>query len=513
MRFPFLQLFCFLLLLGLCTNCLHPRSSARLIPKDVTFASRVQVLRTTFQVKEWRNLLRDEFELDLDADTISTPLFLGSAKAYLFGDLFKKNQNYIGASIAIINRPNLEKFIKKSNPGIVFKEYKGFRYFLQNKNVTAWSKRALLLLNARQADTHIQSELLLKRIIDLPESEKLFYTNPNFKKILKNDQDVAFWLNVEKLSDIKEIKTFAKNLPLKNNYWHFIANFDEGVVHASTEFFTSPQMYQAYQTMLSGKVSTQLVADLPIASPAVLMAMGLKTEGMKQFIKDIEWTEKADNLTHAITLSLDQFLDMFTGEMVVAMKNAHPLIPEKKDSLHHITPSDLVLGLNIRNTQTYDSLMYMLETSSLLEKKQNYDLFFSEVYIMRHANSVYITKDSTIKNDFLQNIKFKNKDILKQSSDKWLLLHADENLAHNSIEGKGLAQDILKAVLKNKKVQMESATLELESLKKDKKDMTGNSIVLFKDKNENSLVALLEIFKEIVYQTKMRLDPNFFEDK
>lgn len=495
-----------------CESCFHPRASARLIPKDVTFASRTQVLRTTFQIAEWRNLLRDEFELDLQADTISTPLFLGSAKAYVFGDLFKKNQNYICASIAIINRRNLEKFIRKANPKVIFKEYKGFRYFLQNKNVTAWSKKALLLINARQADTQQQAEQLLKRIIDQPQTEKLFYTNQNFKSILKNDKDLAFWLNVEKISEIKEIKTFAKNLPLKNNYWHFIANFDEGIVNANTEFFTSPQMYQAYQTMLSGKVNPQLIAELPVASPAMLVAMGLKTEGIKQFIKDIEWTEKAENLAHAITLSLDQFLDMFTGEMVVAMKNPHPLIEEKKDTTYKPT-SDLILGLNIRNTQTYDSLIHILESTALLEKKQGYDVFFGEMYIMRYANSVYLTRDSTIKNDFLQNVKFANKEILKQSTDKWLLLHADENLANKSVEGKGMAQDIVKAVLKNKKVQMESATMHLESLKKDKKDILGNSIVLFKDKNENALVALLEIFKEIVHQTKMRLDPNFFEEK
>jgi hypothetical protein len=210
---------------------------------------------------------------------------------------------------------------------------------------------------------------------------------------------------------------------------------------------------------------------------------------------------------------MDQFLEMLTGETAIAMKKIDlSSLPDslKSDKKH---TSDIVIGVKIKNLAIYDTLMATLESSGVLEKKENYSLFLNELYFLRKDSLLYITKNQSIKDDFLNDIKVTNKDILKEANNKWFLLYADETFNSRPIESKSLISSVAKSIFNGEKVKLESATIHLETLTKDKKRIDGETIVLLKDKNSNSLWAMLEILKEVLYQAKIRFEPNFFEEE
>ncbi len=495
------------------SGCVRARKATLIIGEDVMYASRVNIFRNTHQLGEWQKVLKDELELDLKADSIKRPMFLINGKGYVFGELMQGTKNYTAFSIPLFNKRNFEKFIKKALPSYNVKTYKKYKFITKDKNLIAWSKGVLLMIDAHQAENELEAEKILQKIVDTPKSAALILKNPNFKKALNNDRDVALWLNVNKFANIPEVKTFVKNIPFKNNYLHFQTDFDEGVVTANTEYFTSPELFEAYKNLFSGKINKRLIENLPITSPSTVLSSGISPKELKVFLKDIEWTEKAENLVSSMTLTMDEFLEMVTGETVVASKkiDIEALPDSLKDNKKYI--SDVVMGFRIKNLFIYDSLMSTLKETGILEVKEGHSIFLDDLYVLRQDSLVYVTRNESIKDDFIKNVKLENKQVLKQITNKWFVFYADESVSKREMAGKSLVNSIAKVLLKGDKVKLESVTFHLETIGKNKKHIDGETIVLLKDKNANSLWAMLEIIKEIVFQTKQRFDPNFFKEE
>jgi Domain of unknown function (DUF4836) len=289
-------------LLAFLEACTTP-TSISCIPKDAFFASRANILRATYQIPNWKEVLKDEFELDLDADTMSRPNFLGSGKAYLFGDIFQAEKNYVALSVTILSRHNLEKFIKKMNPNLQIEHFRKYKYIIRNKSILAWTHHSLLLINARQAENEPKLREILFKLASLKPEEVLFKKNENFRKALNNDYDLATWVNIAEIGDIPFLKKFAKNANLQDNYLHLQANFDEGKISTRTQYYTNPKLYEAYKSLLSRSVHKELMANVPVAYPAILLATSIHPEGIKKLLQDIEWSEKAENMVKSITLS------------------------------------------------------------------------------------------------------------------------------------------------------------------------------------------------------------------
>lgn len=510
------KILCSILLLINLTACVKVQNAALLIPKDVFFASRANILRATYQVPNWKDIMRQEFAIDMDSDTTVKAKFLASGRAYIFGELLKKQDNFIAFTVNIINRKNLEKFVRRMNPDMQIDTYKKYKFIVRNKSMLAWNSSVLLLLVARQADNEEKLKELFIRLVDNKKEDALINANDNFVDVLKNDHDMALWINTQKLGETKMLSQFAKNVNLQDNYLHVLADFDEGKVAANTTYFTHKSFYDAYKNLLSGSVCPSLLNNAPVQNPAVLIAFHLKREGIKQFLKDIEWTEKAENMINSITLSMDEFIEMMSGDALLMLKDISNLQKDlaQKDTLalkDKKLVSDLVLGVKIRNQVTCDSLMSILVKSGLMEKKENYYYFFNEIYVMQKDSLMYITRNESIKDDFFKGIVLDNQNLAKLAKDNWFLIHADEAIAEKTIDGKPtLLKDIARSLIKNEALKLESAIIHLANTNsKGKNEQSGQSLLVLKDKSANSLLAMLEMLKEIVFQTKLRIDPNF----
>lgn len=498
-----------------CTNKLKISKSALVIPDDVFFASRANILRATYQVPNWKELLRDEFGLDIEAEETPRPNFLGSGKAYVFGDVLEQNKNYVAFSILIRSRKNLEEFVKGTNPEVSIQHFKGFRYIIKNKNILGWSQNVLLLLDARQAYNQNQVVEQFKKLVNTRHEDALIVKNENFQEALKNDRDMALWLNIEKLARTPLLSSFVENMKLEDTFFHILANFDEGMISLKTQYFTNPDMYEGYKTLLSSKVNKELLRNVPVENPAMLTAVGVKPSGIKKLLADIQWTKKAENMAQAVTLSLDQFIDMLSGDAVIMLKDIQNLQQDLENTEKTILRdkkaiSDIVLGIGIRNQQVYDSLKSIMLETGLLEKREGYYFFFGETYVLEKDSFVYFTKNEQVKDDFFNGVTLKNEELIENAEQHWFIFHADEAIAEKTIKGQTLVKEVARNLLKNEDLKLEYATINLAAM--DSKQKGSESIVLLKDKTSNSLLAMLEVLKEIVFQTKIRLDPNFWQE-
>ncbi len=512
--------------IGLCSlwmlsACAKISPSALSIPDDAFFASRANVLRATHQLRDWKNLdlpswkdvLREEFSIDLDADTIPRANFLASGKAYMFGNLFEGEDNYVALALSIRNRKKLEEFITTLNSDLELKTFKKFHYIIKNKSLMGWSQNVLILIDARQSPTEDHLENTFKKIANLKKENALVTTNENFYQALNQYYDVTAWVNISRLGETEILNTFAQNVNLEENYFHLYANFDEGKISTETKYFTNPELYAGYQKLFSRSVNKKVVINTPLAAPAVIVAAGVEPQGLSRLLEDIEWTEKAKNLVNSVTLSLDQFLEMISGDVVLALKDVSHLEEDFKDTTMALkdkaSMADLVLGFGIKNQNIYDSLESVLLEAGLLEQKEDYQMFFGEVYVLKKDSIVYLTKNSEVKDDFFRGIKLDNEHIRSLTEDNWFMMYADESIAEKTIKGQSLIKEVTRNLLRNKNLRLESASITLAST--DNKKEGGQSIILLKDKYANSLLAMLEVIKEIAQQTKMRLDPNYYE--
>lgn len=487
--------------------------SMRCIPNDVFYASRMNALRGTYQIQEWKQVLKKELDIDLTSDSIPKPLAitsgLGSGKSFIFGNILQNEQNYTAVSVLLFSKKRFDKFLKRINPNLRLETFQEYTFTLRNRSMLAWNKKHILYINSPHAENENQLRELFRRLVTLKKNEMLVETRENFRNAIKNDRDLSTWINIPKLAEIPKIKEWVENINLKDNHLNIQANFDDGSVSIFTQYFTNPKLFEDYKVLLSGSVNKTLLSNLPLQKPAMMVGIGIKPEGLKQFLKDVKLTKKAENLISSVTLTFEQFITMFSGDMVVALKDIqsleHLLPPDSIREARHT--SDMVMGIGIKNKAIYDVFRKNLLESGALEDKQDHAMFFGEFYVLERDSMVYFTKNEAVKDDFIKNIKLGNPKLLEYVSDNWFFLHADEQIAMKALEGNSLFKEAARNLLKKEELKLETATIQIANKRKNEKG-NAEALLLLKNSTANSLMAMIEILKEIVFQTKMRLDPN-----
>ncbi len=483
------------------------------IPNDVFYASRMNALRGTYQVQEWKQVLKKELDIDLTRDSIPKHLAitsgLGSGKAYIFGNVMQGEKNYTAVSVLLLSKKRLENFLKSINPNLSIETYKDYHFTLRNRSMLAWNRKHILYINSPHAENENQLRELFRRLVTLKKSEMLIETHENFKNAIRNDRDLSTWVNVARLGEAPKVKEWIDNINLKDNYLHVQANFDDGSVSVFTQYFTNAKLFQDYKTLLSGSVNKNLLSGLPLEKPAMLVGIGIKPEGVQQFLKDIKFSEKAENLLSSIILTFDQFIAMFSGDAVVALKDVHSLQhllpPDSLRSEKHT--SDMVMGIGIKNKVIYDTLKKELLSTGALEQKEGYAQFLGEIYVLERDSMLYFTKNEAVKDDFIKGVRFNNPKMLEYVADNWFFLHADEKISEKALEGKSLFKEVARNLLQKEELKLETATIQIANKRKNEKG-NAEALLLLKNSHANSLMAMVEVLKEIVFQTKMRLDPN-----
>lgn len=499
------------------SSCSSTSNSLTIIPDSVMFASRANVLRATYQVPNWKDILLDEFSIDVRDENAPTN-FLASGKAYIFGNILQEEGNYIAFSIAIRNAKKLRKTIYFYNKDVEFHTIKNFHYIIKNRNILAWSHNTLLLVNARGAQTEEKLMDSFEHLMSRNTNHNLLKKNENFSEVLKKDHDVVMWMDIQKLKEASLLQPLMKNMQVEKNYLHLFTNFDEGRITLNTEFFTNNAILDNYKNLISGNISKKILENAPLRFPAVLISFGVKPEGIRQLMQDMNLTDKVSNILSFVNLSVDQLIEMLEGNFLLMLKDVSNL---KKDSTLNDsikTPlkdkkiiSDAVIGVSIKNLTVYDSLMQTLTKSGILEKKENYFSLLNEIYVLQKDSLLYFTKNESVKDDFLKEVKLNNPGILSLAEKNWFLLFADETIAEKNIVGKSLFKEIARSLLKNENLRLESATIRSKSYN-EKEQQDNETVILLKNKATNSLLAMMEVLKEVVYQTKLRLDPNYYEE-
>ncbi len=499
----------YLFLIGISLSaCVKVSNTSLHIPSDVFFAARANILRATYQVPNWKDILRQEFSIDVESDSTSKTNFLASGKAYIFGNMTQGEQNYIAFALSIYNKNKLEDFITTLNPDLTIHHYKHFTYLVKNKSLLAWSKNTLILLDAPQTANEAHLEAHFHKIADVKKQDALISTNENFRQVLRNDYDVSLWINNEELRHSPLLANFARNTSLANSYIHLQSKFDEGVIATETQFFVNEALEKNYGEIFTRELNQRLLSNLPIQKPVALVGVSVNPDQMFRVLIDFNLIAKANNLATSTTFTLPHFLKMLSGDVVFALKD----IPQE-DSLKG-TPknkkaiSDYVLGVGLRSRPAFDQLVAVMEKTGMLTNQGKYYHFFNEIYVMPSDTLVYFTKNPQIKDDFLKGLVLNQPALLEKAKDNFFMVYANEAIAQKTVKGKTMVKEIARNLLGNENLQLNEAHITLSTVGSKKEG--GKALILLKDEMENSLLAMLEVLKEVVSQTKIRLDPNYY---
>ena len=409
----------------------------------------------------------------------------------------------VGIYLPLADRAKFEEFIRSASDKFEKSEYQdGVFYGNSDSGFFIRDNMAVIVF---EKNKNFESLIV--------EKDHSLAGNSNFRKFLKEQGDVSYWLSSTPIFEllgnsqmVKNLKTF-KEEDLKNNFTHAHVSFKNGAVDAQSRLFLSSGLKSDLSLIFGNGLRHDFSKDFPGDNLQGVYAVNISLKGSYQLTKEYFFSGMVKNeIEKDLGLSVEEVTDALTGEMAVAFYTA----PE--DAIQQ--KPEIVVGLDIGKKKPFNRLINNLVEKGLLTQEGN---------IYRTPNSMNFSTGNTlvVQDDVFYVILSKNDALIRYLADGQFD-HSGEVLKRiKKISKKHIAAFVLQPrflqgmhdrdlpKLMEQLIAMEGASgLSDGFFKAEFKDKSTNSLKMFmtllnesyladKKKQEERKVEQLEVSEEV----------------
>lgn len=411
----------------------------------------------------------------------------------------------------LIDESKFDRFIRNlhgESPDI--KSFAGMRYsMLDNKTIVGWANKTVFVVGKNTISNEKELKKELRKIRELPEEQSLVAKNEQFKNLLEKKFDAASWVKMEAFKNVfnKVIRRYPLpiSLDFKENYTTALINFDKGEILVDADYYNLNESLKGYEDIVKSQINTQLLNQLPVSSSVGVLGLSLNADAMKRTFRNLGGIFFEKQINKLMGVSSNDIFDMLTGDMLTVIKDvnasSNDLTVKKTQLVEDSAQYELLLCLSIKNPATLSKILdkFTLD-QSLLRQAGCYLDPKSNTFYIEKDQLLYITTSESVKNEVIngkkEDVKMTNKDLDKLTKESFFVMYADisektrKNLPSHLFQGDVFTEGLTK----NLQTPFESVFINTQPLKN--KISKSKIRIIFKDKEENALKQVLQIFQK-----------------
>jgi Domain of unknown function (DUF4836) len=446
------------------------------------------------------------------------------AYIFMWGDMSPSQPELkVGISFYLNSASKFESAITKDAPDTKVEKIKKRRYVFSNNYALAWEgKKALFVAIPGQTRQKLQSavdELFAQKAEDCLEKK-----NDEFQAVLQRDADICFWMDykglyakmaeeMKQLPEMKDITEDAKEMmgdmfKLTENITG-IMNFEKGNVKAQSKTTFNPELLKKYRDLIRDKIDGNLIEATPIENPALFTSAAVGLKGIQRILDKLNLLRQTKTLTLFLGVTIDELFEMLSGDVVFALKDIKPpKTPDKAAKadttiappLFEIPDINFSLGLGIQKREILDKVLKNVsDLYSGFRKKGDYYILsmsgFEDFYFAEKGNILLITMNEDIQDAFRKGSPTLKSEFVQLGKGNLSAMYIDFQKIFAMIPPSffGTSQ----GALIKEKVMPEFLDMNVSTPAFSDNTSLSEMTLNIKDKNRNSLVVLIEIFKTI----------------
>lgn len=439
-----------------------------------------------------------------DKDSIMTKLkdsgvdFLNTV--YLFGSGSNETDMEFGALFIVSDQTKFEKGIEEfsKNDGKKFQTKGDVKYLVTEAVVFAHKGDIGLVIFSKNA-----AEKRAVEVLDAKPENTLIAANKNFASNASSKADIKIWIDYGKITElVKKINPMASSFGLddyKDSYLTTDINFEDGKIVGNYKVDGSKALFEKISKLTKPSVNAEIVKNHPGNDLILAYAAGISfSELGKQYTMlkgPVDMT--LDRVYKGLTY--DYLAETFSGDIVGSINGIRVVQKEKYDYLTDSTymapePTvDFAVSLGVADNKKLNPILDSLAAKGMIIKNGN------NYAIMGGIASIFV------KEGVLQIVGSKEyADQLALGKTEKISGEALSVLSGNAsaitLDLTKVKPEALDAFDKEAKEAFNMVTIEGAVIKNFKPESTsskGEFVVNFKDKKQNSLKSLGQMFMEI----------------
>jgi hypothetical protein len=333
------------------------------IPKNAAVAVVVDLKQISEKADNWQDIFKGEFletfEIDPEEQKIAklgekVAKSIAQHKLTIFAEMGSKDKakNYFAVAFNVDEVKAFEEAIASNKEATVIKSENGKHVFVDEQSIISWQGNSVLFVGYEFDIPNIREVLTeqVARIRKVGKSESLQASDSEFKKLVSANHDVAVWTNQQQLNKQTMDEEVMKMLPVPQDwlkmgkYSSSYLNFEKGKIVMKGTSIVDPKYFAPFKPVFT--TNNQVVKNLPVKNPVLMLSMTYDNKALMEILKKERVFEKMrDVIPNADMtfkmLDLDNFGNMFTGDMVIAAENKH----------------EIVIGLGTKQSEVFTNLL------------------------------------------------------------------------------------------------------------------------------------------------------------
>lgn len=418
------------------------------------------------------------------------------------------------AILPLDNKGKWESFFKKENPEANITDKEGYQLATTNNGMSAgWNDEVVILSSTDKAEA-------FDKAFNITEVEPLT-NNKHYTAIEKAGHDITIWVNYDQLMNSamqdRTMQAVMGNLAMSATMWKDASaaigiDFEDGSIEGVSYYYPSDELSGSMQKMWKQNIDASFVSRLPKDNLNMMMAIKVTPQGVVDMIEKLGLLGIANVQLANQDLTVEEVVESFTGDMVFAINDFRVVdtsynMPTDNDGMATKTyqgpTAHYLYAMGIAKKETFSKYIDMgLQAGVIVQQAENtYTISDADSVCMIINDDMLVVSNSyTTATGFVagtyKSMPFKKGKEVKGTN---MYMFADLESITANIPDSIMSGKDQKAMISFKNL-FKTAEINNSNYKND--HFEGNITVKLKNKDENSLLQIIDAFSSSIKSTE-----------